>query len=228
MLNTILTIFLFSISILFCKAQAPETYTVKTGSNIYKQVPFDKIYLYPQFSPGKVISRDEKEYEVFLNYNTVSAEIEFLGEDEDTASLIDKFDIKLVTIGTDSFCYDNRFVKLGREIGRWKYGTENRFVVMKNKGKVENGLFYTKSNLGRTLKDWEQPLSLSDEVVIAKKQLYFIGDRFNRFWPLDKRNLMELFPAHSSDIKRFLRKNNLKLNSDAEVKTFLTFLNSLN
>jgi hypothetical protein len=227
MLKAIFALFLLSVAQLLCKAQDGKTYSVYTGKNFYQQIPTSEIYLYQTFSPGKVVLRDGNEYDALLNYNTVAAEIEFLSENADTAMLIDKFDIKLITIGTDTFYYDNRFVKLLGKNGRWKYAMDNRFVVVKKRGVVENGIFYGNAGLGRTLSDWEQPRALSQWVVIEKKQLYFIGDRFNKFTLLDEKSLMTLFPAHASAINNFLRKNDLKLNNERQVVALLTFLNSL-
>jgi hypothetical protein len=214
-------------SALLCNAQDKGTYVVQTGSNIYTQIPANKIYLYPNFSPGKVFCKDEKEYGALLNYNTVSAEIEFLGENKDTATLIDKFNITLITIGADTFYYDNRFLKLLGGNDRWKYATENRFALIDKKGGFDRGLFYSKASSGGKLANWAQPMVLSESIVIARKQFYFIGDRFNRFWPVDKKTVLKLFPGHSSRIRTFLRRNNLELNSETGSLALLTFLNSL-
>jgi hypothetical protein len=113
---------------------------------------------------------------------------------------------------------------------RLNIAVEDKFAVIgRKKSRGEGHLYSTPSFmlLGATLAAWEQPSTLNEDLIIARKNFYFIGDKFNHFKPLNRKDLLGTFRAKSNRIETYLRDNDINLKKEADVAHLLTFLNQL-
>src|SRR5687768_9092128 len=93
-------------------AQEKERITVKAGSDV-KEVMATKIYQYPEFVQGIVMYKDGNASAGTMNYNRLSAKIEFLTPQGDTLVLDEEKTIRWVTLKEqDTFFYDKVYLQL--------------------------------------------------------------------------------------------------------------------
>src|SRR5688500_20210555 len=111
-------------------AQNDGHYTIRTGHDVYSQIPHSEIYFYPKFTAGKVIYKNQKEFPALLNYNAIKAEVEFINENGDTAVLTDKKNLRMVAVATDTFLYDGKFlISIGKDLPL-KIAVEEKFCLV--------------------------------------------------------------------------------------------------
>lgn len=92
-------------------AQNTASVTVKAGSKIRDVLTTADVFYYPQFTKGKVFFRDGSKAEAKLNYSCLVDEIHFIDPKGDTLALADEKTIKFIVIDSDSFYYDDGYVR---------------------------------------------------------------------------------------------------------------------
>lgn len=169
-----------------------------------------EIYLYPEFTAGFVFFRDGLVTAGKLNYNTLVNEMHFIGERGDTLALANEKTIKFILVGADTFYFGDFYlrqiatsesVKLlsmqhlkvldKQKIGAYDQPTSNSSISSYNS--YTNGLMRYKINV-------------KEDILMNREIRYYFGDRFNRFFPATKKNLLRMFAKDSSPIEDIVRK----------------------
>ena len=194
-------------------------------------LPTSDIFFYPHFTSGKVFLRDGTNAEAKLNYNRLVDEMHFINPNGDTLALANEKNIKYVAIGNDTFYYDGGYVRLlsagnfvklavkqvwtisdTRQIGA--YNTTNNSVSM---------LSYTSINEGGRVYD----LTVHEDVILTKVELYYFGDSYNHFVIAGKTNLLMLFPKEQRRIGMYFKENKINFNNKDDVEKIVQFLEHL-
>ena len=217
----------FSCSITFVNGQKTTTFTIKPGEKIESIIPDSVSYSYPSFINGKVYFKDNRQVTAKLNYNSLYEEIMFITPGGDTMALDNGAVIKYVIISADTFYFDNFFVKNAGSFGDIRLASKELFVIadatkMGAMGQsAPSAVTTVKSLLTRS----ESKELVRQEIMKIRKETHFyVGDRFNNFKIVNKRNLMDLFPAKSKKTKEYLKSNTVNFNGRDDLSKMIASL----
>jgi hypothetical protein len=218
---------------MFCgsalSAQA-GTFTVKPGENFYEVIPFNDIFRYPKFIAGNVTFKDGRSVDGRLNYNLLIKQVQFIDPKGDTLSLSDENTIRHIIINKDTFYFSNEYV---RQVASWntiKLGELDYYKeFLQRPGSYGLASSATASNNISSLlvqgKKFE--INTDQEMVLVRAKQYFIGTRFNEFFPADKKLLLKAFPKHRKKIEGFLDENAIEVSNKEDLVKLAGFLESL-
>ncbi|MEJ8816828.1 hypothetical protein [Lacibacter sp. H407] len=195
-------------------AQTQKKYTIQPGESLLEIVPKNEMYEYPGFQEGVVYFRNGVRSKARLNYNFINEEILFVSPDNDTLTILNPNEVKSVNIGSDQFFYaTNRFVKLDTVIGDIKIGVAGFFVVV---GKRKVGAYGSTTDGGTdSYGSFVTPANVKLDLVpnivttIARRNALFIGNKFNQFITVTKKNIFSLYPEKEAELVKYL--NNTKV-----------------
>lgn len=209
-------------------AQKRTTVKVKAGNNIMDVLPASEVFSYPQFTNGKVFLRDGSKTEVRLNYNRLVDEMHFVGPSGDTLALDNEKTIKYIVIGTDTFYYDEGYLRLVStgslaKLGIqqiWKISDTRQVGAYNTTNNSLSMLSYISMNEGGRLYD----LTVNEDIILTKIERYYFGDNFNHFVIADKGNLLALFPKEQNSISRYLKENKVSFNNRNDLEKLIQYL----
>lgn len=195
-------------------AQKRKTYVINPGVKATEAIPNDELFLYPGFTPGMVYFKSETHSPGLLNYNFLVAEMQFIDLKGDTLSLADENTIGYIVINTDTFYYDNGYLKFIRNCGNFKLA-QKQFLAIANTEKIgAMGMKTSSSSIDtytRLPGNYKSNGLIAQEVLtLTRNDLYYFGDKFNHFKRLNKKNLIEAYPAKGKEIKNYFKENSLK------------------
>lgn len=195
----------------FCGfSQKTKYYTIQPGENILDIIPKSEMYEYPAFQSGVVYFKNGKRSAAKLNYNFAHEEILFITNTSDTLTIINPEEVRYVSIGKDEFYYaTNRFVKLDTTIGKVKLGIAGFFAIVSKKrigayGSTTDG---GSDSYGSYVVPNNAKLELIPNVVttVTYSKALFIGNRFNQFIPVNKKNIFSFYPEKEEKLKQYLK-----------------------
>jgi hypothetical protein len=204
---------------------------VPAGQSVNSIVPDSLIFRYPQFVTGKVYFKDGLSFTANLNYNALLGEVQFINEKSDTLSLADENSVKFIIIGKDSFYYSNGYIELITGNDRVKLGVSQKLVVT-DKSKIgaynqptarSSITSYSSVAIGNQ----RSALSVREEMVLTNQKTFLIGDKFNKFNRLNKKDLLKRFSSHSQEIENFLRENKIDFNRKEDAIRLIRFLQEI-
>jgi hypothetical protein len=176
-------------------AQKRKTYTINPGVKATEVIPADELFLYPNFTAGTVYFKTGAYSSGLLNYNFLVAEIQFIDPKDDTLSLADEGTIGYIVITSDTFYYDNGYLKFIRHCGEFKLA-QKQFFVLANVEKIgAMGTKTSSSSIGiytRLPGNYKNNGLIAQEVLtLVRNDLYYFGDKFNHFKKLNKKEITE-------------------------------------
>jgi hypothetical protein len=210
-------------------AQKNELITVKAGNPIMDYFPFQERYRYPEFVQGKVYFNNGTVNSTRLNYNFLTAEMEFI-QSRDTLSIYRKKDIVQVVIAKDTFFFDNgyieqisgggikvglkQYIKLKEVLKKDSYGTSSSGGASTSYGSLPaNGKLYK--------------LTANEDMVFQKVREYYLSTPASGFVSFRKKTIMQLFPKHEDEIKTFLKSNDVDFDSGEDLIKLSRFVAGL-
>lgn len=217
----------FSCSITFVNGQKTITFTIKPGEKIESTVPDSVSYSYPSFINGTVYFRDGRRVTAKLNYNSLFEEIMFITPAGDTMALDNGAVIKYVVISLDTFYFDNFFVKNAGSFGDIKLASKDFFVIMDVNaiGAMGQGAPSAVTTVKSLLTRSESKKLVRQEIMKIRKETHFyVGDRFNNFKIVNRKNLVDLFPGKSKKVKEYLKDNTVSFNNSDDLNKMITSL----
>jgi len=212
-------------------SQKTKYYTIEPGESILKVIPKADFYEYPKFEKGFVYFRNGVKSTSPLNYNFIHEEIYFLDNKGDTLAMSNPEEVKMLTIGNDIFYYaDKRFVKSDTVIGEVKLAIATFFTLVSNK---KIGAFGTtrdaaySDSRGTFVMITERDLNIVPQVIttIARQQALYIGNKFNKFHPVSKKNVFEFYAEKQRQLKEYLKENKVDFTSRQEVINLILYMN---
>jgi hypothetical protein len=224
---------LFFVSIqLPVNAQTQKFYTIQPGENLLDVILLNEAYEYPQFEQGIVFFKNGVNSAAKLNYHFIFEEIVFIDANGDTLTLANPAEVKQVYIGKDQFYFaGNRFVKLDTTIGDVKLAVAGFFTTVNTK---KIGAFGTSTegagvSQGGFIAPDGRKMNLTPNVIttIAYKKALFIGNRFNQFIPVNRKNIFSIYPEKEAKLKRYLDENKINFFSRTDVIDLILYMNRL-
>ena len=210
-------------------AQRLKTYTVPAGVEVKEVVPANEIYQFSQFVQGLVIFKDGTSAPGRLNYNRLIAEIQFIDPKGDTLSLANEQMIRTAIIGTDTFYYNDGYVRQLAGGSRVKIGERIAFkeYIQKPGAYGLSSATTATNNLSVLLNRRSVDLNVSQELVLVKNINYLIGDKFNAFVVADRKAILKMFPDKRSAIEDFIEKNKISFTKPDHMVQLGKFLDTL-
>lgn len=224
-------LFLFLIGHHVVTGQKKRFVTVQAGNNIMDILPASEIFLYPQFRSARVFLRNGTMTDTRLNYNRLVDEMHFIDQKSDTLALDVEKDIKYIVVGSDTFCYDEGYVRIispGKSI---KLAIRDVWVISETR---QRGAYNsTNTSVGmQSFKSMEQggrlyDLVVDEDIILKKMEKYYFGDAFNQFVVASKTNLMTLFPKEQQRIGAYLKANRINFNDQKDLEKTVQYLEEI-
>lgn len=213
----------------FLIAQKYEPITIKAGTSIKDYFPASQRYLYPEFTRGKVTFKNKISNPSFFNFNMLTGEMEFL-KSKDTLFFAIKKELDLIVVEKDTFYYHDAFLQKVRSGSFSVY--LKRSVELKNILKQGAMGTVNRSAASETYHDvlvGQRSIDLKpvDDILIQRKDEYFFSIPGYDFVNFNKRNIMKIIPGKESEIRKFVKSNNLDLESGADLLRVASFLSNL-
>lgn len=211
-------------------AQSDNT-TVKAGEKISDAISPKTKFNYPDFISGNVFFKDGTSSQALLNFNLLNEEMQFIDPKGDTLSLANEAIIKYILIDSDTFYYSkgylelikgNTLVKLAKK-QRLKIGDVRKIGGYDQASSVSAITSYSSLNNGRQVTN----LTQRAEVLLSKEITYFLGDNYNHFLPVNKKNIMKMFGKKEVGIEHFLEENKIRFNNVDDLKRLIDFLQKI-
>lgn len=212
-------------------SQKIKFYTIQPGENILDIVPETEMYEYPAFEPGVVYFKNGRRSAAKLNYNFVHEEILFINAANDTLTITNPEEVKYISIGRHQFYYaTNRFVKLDTIIGDVKIGIAGFFATVSKKRVGAYGLTTDggSDSYGSYIVPNNVKLDLTPNVIttVVYSKALFIGNRFNQFIPVNKKNMFYYYPENEEKLKQYLKERKVDFSKYEDVIALVKHMNS--
>ncbi len=209
-------------------AQPGRIITVSSGTRVLDYFPVDVRYRYTDFIDGQIHKKNGTLTPGKFNYNFLLGEMDFI-QARDTLSLINKKDLKYITVAQDTFYYDNGFIeqisdggmivgakqyfKLKDVLRKGAFGTTNRASSIESYKPVSKGSYY----------DWIP----NEDCVFQMTAEYYISKQRGSFLPFTRKNVIRMFPQHGNEIKEYFKSNKLNFSEAGDLLMLADFLKGL-
>jgi len=178
--------------------------------------------------PGSVYYKDNTASAARFNLNLVNGEMQFINPLEDTMTVADERTIQYIVIKTDTFYYDKVYVDLIHGNATAKLGK----VVAIVPGDIQKVGGYGQASSSSAINTYSyfssggQIARLNQDKVIKlhKRTIYFIGDNFDHFLPVNKKNIYSMFTKQEPAIDNFIKENKIALDKEADLVKLIDFL----
>jgi hypothetical protein len=221
---------LFTCAVLFSAAQ-DKIYQIKPGERLSDVLTSEDIYLYPAFRVGHVIFKSNETSGGRLNLSFVTGELHFIDNKGDTLALDNEQTIRQINIGKDTFYYHEGYLRQLAAGQHWKLAQkqEIRLVKEEKSGAYDQSMpsgavSYTSIRAGNQLMD---NLIVRENTTLMRQTEYFIGDKYNRFVLLNRKNILKLFAKHAKQVEAYLQANPVNFKKEEEVQKVFAFLQTL-
>jgi hypothetical protein len=230
MKNTLLLlgILLSVITTTFC--QEKKVFVVKAGEAANEVIPFNEVYTYPAFKVGLVHFRSGDVSQGRLNYNVLTAEMDFINDKGDTLALADEPLVKLIVIGKDSFFFNSGYFELVASSKEFKLGKRTLFTTAKIE---KTGVFdqpvpagvdtYSGFSNGNHV----NKLVVKQNLTLVKETAYYFGNKNNEFLPASRKNLKRVFAKQEKKIDDYLAVNTVDFRKEEDLVKIIQYLQSL-
>ena len=215
----------------YCIAQSTETITVKTGTSISEGVPAPDLYQYPQFVNGMVYFRNGTSSGAKLNYNRFLDEMQFLNTTGDTLTLDNEETIKLIIANNDSFYYDHGYFMVISSNNSLKLAIKQGIKILDKQKTAAYDMSSSVSSIRNvnsySSEDRIYNVGVTEDVVLRREIQYYFGNKFNQFVVANRKNLLDLYPKHGYEIKKYLKETAIGFQNKGDLEKLLQFLASL-
>jgi hypothetical protein len=189
-----------------------------------------KIYKYPDFIPGKILFRDGTFADGNFNYNYLNGEIEFLHKDTLAIAKLQMLNIRMLTVGNDTFFYDKGYLQQVIQTPSGKLLKRQMLVVTKREkigaydqpsatSAIESYGSFT-DNYGTFMPG----LKIKENITLKLRSDYYFGDRFNIFLLANKKNILKLYPNKKDQINAYLKQHPINFKNAEDLKKLMALL----
>ncbi len=230
MRSLLLLLFFSSLFTADVAAQKKKFFKIDPGEKVSEKIPREEMYCYPEFVTGKVYLRNNTYSVVKMNYNSLFAEMQFIDPKNDTLSLADEKMIKLIVINADSFFYKDGYLKLILDDGKVKLANK-KIITFANRqklggfGEPSNGSIDTYNTI--STQSFFKDLVAMEIITMVKDSLFYIGNSFDNFKVVNKKNLLEIYSHNQKYVKTYLKNNKVDFSNEEDLKKMIGYLNKI-
>ena len=230
-MKTLLLLFLILISYTDLSAQDSTLVTVKAGERIEDVLKPSDIYFYPQFIYSKVLFKDGRVADPYMNYNRLYDQMLFINEKGDTLAMTDVKNIEFIVNDWDVFYYSGGYLRLIADDTVIKLAEKQIWAVadvrkMGTHNTPTNTVAITSVGYLSSRQDAakSKELILNAETIIRKETQYYFGDKYNHFVRATKKKLLDLFPKEERKIENYLSENKVNFDKKDDLEKLCKFL----
>ena len=225
-------VFTIVIFLFYYQVQAQEQETIELVSAVTTLEEFEEeVYVFPKFIDGIVTFKNGRKSHGLFNYCLLTNEMLFVSTSKNILAISNENDVKLVSIGSDTFYYNGtHFLMQAKNYGWIK--TAN-FKSIREKGRKKFGAYGETVN-GVAISLTSLPvsklfvqLSSADKIFLIKETRYYIGNELNEFLPINKTNLFKFIPPDKKDAAiNYLKEHKIDFTNYDQVDQFLSSIGS--
>ena len=206
-----------------------KVYKINPGENILEVIPKEEVYSYASFTDGTVYLKGDRYSTAKLNYNALFGDMQFITEKGDTLSLSDEKMIQSIVISHDTFVYDKGYLKLLDKIGDVKLASMKIFSFTNRQkvggfGELSSGSIDTYDKV--SVNSYNGDLVAKAMITLTENNLFYIGDQFNHFRPVNKKNLLDFFAKKQVILKQYLQDHEVAYTSETDIRKLLQYMNT--
>jgi hypothetical protein len=213
----------------FLSGQQAELIKVKAGTKILDYFPPSKRYMYSDFTTGRIWLRNGTYSDRKLNYNFLAGEVEFI-QVRDTLAIASKKDIRMVLIAQDTFYYDKGYIEQLKG-GRVTVGLKQLYKLKT----IENKDSYGTAGSGSATTSYNSlpaegnfyKLTANKDMIFERSLSYYISTGDQDFMPLNRNNVLKLYPAEKDRLKKYLQAEKIQFGKREDVLRLADFLRTL-
>lgn len=215
----------------FACAQQNKTFKINPGDKLTWVIPFNDIYQYPAFMQGAVFFNNKPGGGGLLNYSHLSQEMFFIDNNGDTLALAQPQEIDSVLIGNDVF-YNSKegFIKIDTLAGDIKLGVANYFYIT---NKQVTGLYGQPTDasgndrFNRFVNGTAASKMVAQDIfTMAKRESLFIGKKFNKLVPVNKKNMSNLFGKQQNAFNLYIATNDVNFSKIEDVRKLIHWMST--
>jgi hypothetical protein len=138
---------------------------------------------------------------------------------KDTLSLANEETIRQIIVSTDTFFYQEGYLRQIACIGNVRLAEKNYFIFgnrEKQNGFGSSGGEIETYNAVAT-RSYLSELVVMEIITLLKKRDLYIGDRFGNFKKLNRKNLIGMYGKQERQVEDFMRKNRLNALQEEDV-----------
>jgi hypothetical protein len=210
-------------------AQNSDRVTVKSGTLVKSYFPPSVRYRYPDFIAGTGIMKNGAIIKDRFNYNFLLGEMEFI-RSKDTLVLTNKKDLKLITMGLDTFYYSNGYLELIRSDNPRVYAKQT--IALKDVEKqgamgttARNASVDSYSSVATGGRIYE--LRADGDWVFQKTCEYYISSSEKPYVLFLRKNAIQAVPGKEDEIKEFIKSEKIKFESREDLLKLAGYIGSL-
>lgn len=186
------------------------------------------VFYFPQFTSSKVLRKNGTAAEAKLNYNRLVDEMHFISDKGDTLALANEKTIDYVAAGTDTFYYDEGYLRL-LAVGAvlklavkqiWVISDSRQLGAYNSTNSSVSILSYTSYQEGGRLYD----LTVNADLVLKRLEYYYLGNSQGHFVPAAKKELLTLFSKGQEQVENFLDENKINFSKEEDLKKLVRLL----
>jgi hypothetical protein len=205
---------------------------VNTQDDVEAQLA-NNIFRYKNYTAGKVLLKDNSAVEAKMNYDQLTGKMLFINPKGDTLEFANPETFNMVIVGKDSFyVFETNYLEKITH-----YTGINLAVIqtLKYLGSEKKGAFGTYSNVSGVTSNSTYTsdehittsLGVDERGIYRFNNTYFISDRFNNFFPANRKNFYKAFFAHEKQIGNFCELHHINFSKKEDLERLLDFARSL-
>jgi len=214
-------------------AQDSTYITIKSGGRPDEGLTSAQMYHYPQFTKGVVFFKSGTKATAKINYTRLFDQMLFIDGKGDTLALAEEQTIKFIAVDSDTFYYDEGYVRIIADNDFVKLAEKQVWVVadIRKPGPHNTSTSTIGVTSVRTFRQGNDavrnPLTLDEDIVLRKETHYYFGDEYNHFARAGKKGLFELFNKKQRSIENYLKENKVDFNKKEDMEKLYQFVSKL-
>ncbi|MEO7982800.1 MAG: hypothetical protein ABI688_01840 [Bacteroidota bacterium] len=210
-------------------AQEKKRFTINPGETVMQAIPRQDIFRYPGFKLADVSFKDGRGGQATLNYNSVYGEMQFLDANGDTVSIADENSIRWIAVGVDTFYFQEGWLEQLAHNMNSKLAKKKLIQLSnrdKNAGMGVSG-FATETNTKSTASQQTRDIIAKETLTYTEYDSYYFGDHFNKFFPANKKNLLNIYRKQQGKVEQYLQDNKIDFTVEADLEKLFVYLQGL-
>ncbi len=191
----------------------------------------ENIFLYPNFTSGKIGLKDGTVVSAKLNYDRVLGQLLFLGRGK-TLAFADPEALDYVAIGRDTFRYfEHKYLRLLTHFPKVNLYTMQKltYYVKSEAGIIGTSVVITTSSNPAYKSESlsKPPDELSQNSIFVFSNELYVRSQPGIYYEASRRNIFNLYPDKAADLRKYLLSHLTRFGNTSEMEGLVEFLNTL-